>query len=752
MAHTSGTPLGAGRLIAAAAVTGLAAATAVAFGRVFEGGGTTAKLLGVGIASAALAAAMERRSLVLATVVSFGAALLATGMLVFPETTWWGLPTAETARAIASATAEIGEQARVNVAPTAPVDPLLLAAVTAVWASVFSAHALAFRAGSPLLALVPPIALVAFADTVLEDEVRPLYGILFLLAALLVAFADGLQRIMGWGPVWGAGPRERIVARTGRGGRRLGVIAVVVASATPILMPGFGSRAIVDLSTVDLADPVRLNPLVRIGAELNRSKPRDLFTVRTPVATYHRMMSLQTYDGSSWIPDLREDIRVQVNEGSDLLPIPRGTGDPLGLAYEFTSDPGFPWLPVAYPAARVQVDQDLALDPETSTLWLEEPLRQGDAYLVESEIVAPTPASLDAIAFPPSTAHNPYLAVPPELQAELREIAEEWTADAPSDYRRILAIQERLRGFQYNDDVPARDDRFTIIDFLTETREGYCQQFASSMAMMLRTLGIPSRVAVGFTQGTRVRGVESTYLVSTRDFHSWVEVRFPGYGWLAFEPTPIRSNPAAAVYLEPETTECLPRRGGGPRSGCETPGIDTNVDEGSALVDQRDPRIPTEVEPGIRASVEIPAGQEPAGRPTALYVGAVLAALVLVLLAIPPARALGRRRRLRRAAADPRKLVLVAYDVFTERAADLGFPRGPGETMREYHERLRASGRLSDGELGRLTGIAIRAAYGPLEPGADDAADARAAAVTTLRELRGGTSVAQRLRGWYRRP
>ena len=151
---------------------------------------------------------MERRNLLLATAVSALGMLIAIGVFVFPETTWFGLPTLETISAAVRGAGLIGEQARIQVAPTAPLPPLLLAALTGTWAAIFSAHALAFRAGSPLLALLPPVALVAFADTVLEDVVRPVYGVAFLVAATAVVFADSLRRVQGWGPVWASsGPR-----------------------------------------------------------------------------------------------------------------------------------------------------------------------------------------------------------------------------------------------------------------------------------------------------------------------------------------------------------------------------------------------------------------------------------------------------------------------------------------------------------------------------------------------------------------
>ena len=96
----------------------------------------------------------------------------------------------------------VGQQARIRVAPTAPLPPLLLAGVTAIWTASFSIHALAIRAGSPLLAVLPPIALVGFADTVLEDGARPIYAVTLLAAALAVVFADGIRRVRQWGPMW----------------------------------------------------------------------------------------------------------------------------------------------------------------------------------------------------------------------------------------------------------------------------------------------------------------------------------------------------------------------------------------------------------------------------------------------------------------------------------------------------------------------------------------------------------------------
>ena len=120
----------------------------------------------------------------------------------------------------------------------------MLASIVAIWAAIFSCHALAFRAGSPLLSLLPPIAMLAFADTVLEDLIKPQYGVAFLAAALLVVFADALRRVQGWGPVWtGPGSRARLSATASHGARRVAFAAVATAALVPLLMPGFGSKA-----------------------------------------------------------------------------------------------------------------------------------------------------------------------------------------------------------------------------------------------------------------------------------------------------------------------------------------------------------------------------------------------------------------------------------------------------------------------------------------------------------------------------
>jgi transglutaminase-like putative cysteine protease len=115
---------------------------------------------------------------------------------------------------------------------------------------------------------------------------------------------------------------------------------------------------------------------------------------------------------------------------------------------------------------------------------------------------------------------------------------------ARSPYAAAVALERWFRvggGFLYDQHPPQTPGVPPLVDFVTHTHEGYCQHFAGAMALMLRYLGIPSRVAAGFTSGVYDRK-HGEWVVSDRDAHAWVEVWFRGWGWLPFDPTPGRSG------------------------------------------------------------------------------------------------------------------------------------------------------------------------------------------------------------------
>ena len=749
MARTQGSPARTQRLTALVAALLLAAATAFAFARVFEDHASTYRILVAGLVSALIACALERRNLVLATVTSAVALVWAIAILVFPETLWHGLPSLDTLKAIADGATLVGEQARNQVAPTPPTDPLLLACVTGIWAAVFSAHALAFRAGSPLLALVPPLALIAFADSVLEDVIRPLYGVAFLIAALAVIFADGLRRVQGWGPVWtGPGKAARLLPSAGRGARRVAAAAVGLALVSPLLIPGFGSQAILDFSTS--SDRVRIDPNVSVRARLTAGDDIDLFTVESSAPSYWRMVALPNFDGSKFSPDTTAETQgisgyTELTGASGADPAVLGQASPINQTFTALTDLGDLYLPMAYPPTELSIDRDVAWASDTGTANLEAPLDEGDTYTVTSYLMQPTAEELRGDD-PLATAQDPrYLALPSDTRAELSPLAQEWTVGETTSYDKIVAILDHLDGgdYSYSVNVPVS---MSLMQFLTETRTGFCQQFATAMAAMLRSLGIPARVAVGFTRGNYDEG-SGLYTVSSHDAHTWVEVRFPTYGWIPFEPTPGPRNPAAATYQPRVSTEGPAGCRGPECSRGETPNQPTNVHENQQMgADDLGntggaplPPLPTVTAPAT----------SPWTPQRLLWIAVGLAALGLLM--VPPFRAWRRRRRIHRARHDPRQLILATYDVFTQRAGELGFVRNRGETLDEYRARVAASGRLRDGHLDRLTRVASGAAYSPRAPGDEDARAASEDASQALKELRKGTSFAQRVTGAYRR-
>ncbi len=771
MARTQGTNARTQRLTALLATALLATATAFAIGRVFVDHASTYRMALAGLLSAAIAVALERRGLFLAALVSAAAMVAVVGFMVFPDTTWphstwFGLPTLETVRAMVEAAGMVGEQARVQVAPTEPLAPLMLAALTATWAAIFSAHALAFRAGSPILALLPPIALVAFADTVLEDVVRPLYGVAFLIAATAMIFADGLRRVQGWGPVWtGPGREARLSLTAGRGARRVALAAVGFAAISPLLVPGFGSTAVIDFSSS--GEQVRLNPLVSVGARLQRDDPLPVFEVTSERPTYWRMVALPDFDGTTWNPDTQPQVQDLVEGASLTVNAPADPSipvEPLTASFRTTGDLDLPWLPAPYPASTTNIDADgLAWDPEAGAITLDGTVDTGTSYSITSQSVVPTAEELRAQPPVDAASLARYLAYPDSLPLEIENLARSWTADAETNtYDQVMAIQDRFtdgKEFIYDDTVAPRDDEDALLDFLTLSKAGFCQQFSSSMAVMLRTLGIPARVVVGFTAGS-FDDEDRLRRVTTDQAHAWVEVFFPDYGWLTFDPTPGRTDVLAYPYLDASV-----------RSGCQGGPRCVNPN-GPGAPDVTGEPIPGQLTPGLlerkegtfgdRALPTLPDAQDagaiddpPAISPrTWLGLGALL--LVLVLALIPPARELGRRRRLRQAAREPRTLILTTYDVFTERAGELGFARAPGQTMQEYRDGVRANGGLSDdgpemSELGALTTLTTEAAYAPREPGASEASEASRAAATTLKGLRREVGWVRRITGAYHR-
>ncbi|HEV2755301.1 MAG TPA: DUF3488 and transglutaminase-like domain-containing protein [Actinomycetota bacterium] len=166
-------------------------------------------------------------------------------------------------------------------------------------------------------------------------------------------------------------------------------------------------------------------------------------------------------------------------------------------------------------------------------------LTEGTVYSVVSSRGSATPAELRALPQePPPDAVERYLQLPATLPDRVGALARRITRGAETDFDRVRAIEGYLRrNFEYSLDSPVPPPGRDAVDhFLFDTDVGFCEQFASATAVMLRTLGIPARVVAGYAPG--VRNAFSGYFdVRGSDAHSWVEVWFPRYGWYEFDPT-----------------------------------------------------------------------------------------------------------------------------------------------------------------------------------------------------------------------
>lgn len=310
--------------------------------------------------------------------------------------------------------------------------------------------------------------------------------------------------------------------------------------------------------------------------------------------------------------------------------------------------------------------------------------------------------------------------------AAVRELARSVAGDAQSPYAAVNRVETYLRTrFTYDEAPPLPTaGRAPLVDFLFTTRRGFCQHFAGSMALMLRTLGVPSRVAVGYTAG-RLDPDSGEWVVLDRDAHSWVEVLLPGEGWVAFDPTPVRYAPNRVSVGSPDYSP--------PPVG--DPGADQVEPEPVQVPEDATPSPPAPAEP----TPATPAPADPAAEPGATgdggddrawwWIWTVLGvAAVAGALAVPLGRLHRRFIAPRRGSERDRVLAVVR-----EFEADL---RALGEAPPDTAD---ADGRARDlrdrlgVDAGRLYRTAESARYGRSEPPAGTGRSAAAEA----RRLRG---------------
>jgi transglutaminase-like putative cysteine protease len=156
----------------------------------------------------------------------------------------------------------------------------------------------------------------------------------------------------------------------------------------------------------------------------------------------------------------------------------------------------------------------------------------------------------------PNWVSRRYLRLPRAVPARVLSLARDLTATAATPYDQAKAIENYLRAFPYTLDLPEPPPDRDLADyFLFELQQGYCDYYATAMVVLARAAGLPARLAIGYIGGAYDAG-NGHYVVTEAEAHSWVEVYFPEYGWINFEPTGGR--PALERSSEPDGSNGLP--------------------------------------------------------------------------------------------------------------------------------------------------------------------------------------------------
>ncbi|MFD5552170.1 DUF3488 and DUF4129 domain-containing transglutaminase family protein [Streptomyces goshikiensis] len=623
----------------------------------------------------------------------------------------------------------------------------------------------AAAAGLPLLALYSVAAGLA------TDDSGTWFS--FLLAGtgyLLLLLAEGRDRLAQWGRVFGAAPRGRVSAASGYGGgaaggqavapvrtgRRIGVVALGLALAVPMALPALGDGLIGGRGTGD-ADGSgagggtisAVNPLVSLQSSLNAQDNRVVLKYRTDSTQvadqYVRILALDEFNGVKWEASGRPLSDVPAR-----MPNPPGLGDQVRAGASevrttFSAADTYVqrYLPMPYPATGVDIGGKWRFEPAGRTLVGDQLGKdkfqnvQGAQYTVRSMMLRPTVRQLQSAPAPGDAIRADYTKLPDNLPPVVADTARKVTQGSKDDYTRAVKLQDFFAvsgGFRYNTRTASGTGPQAVARFL-EDKEGFCIHFAFSMAAMSRSLGIPARVAVGFTPGERQS--DGTWNVSMRDAHAWPELYFEGVGWTRFEPTP-RSGISIPDYSQAQTPSSRPSAPSALPSASAT-----EPNAAPSKADDCPPELKKLGECGAPASAQ--AAGPGAGGPSVLAVLGWVAGGA-ALLGLPLLPMLWRTRvRGRRLAAGS---VLSAWRELGDAAWDVGIAPDESLSPRGAVARIVELGRLepdATDAVRRVGGAVERALYAPA--GADAAYPGLAQDVLLARAgLLAGVSRAARLR------
>jgi transglutaminase-like putative cysteine protease len=511
---------------------------------------------------------------------------------------------------------------------------------------------------------------------------------------------------------------------TARGQGRLSVAIAAVAVVAALLVPSMLPAVAPESTGGGRSVSTGVNPVLTLGEDLRASQERTVleYSTESRSGEYLRLTTVDDFEGAAWEPTRAAPTSANT---LDSIPFPVGLAEGVPVVRE-SSDIRIlsldsPWLPVPYPPTAVSgVDDSWRWSRGNLSISSRTNGSAGEEYRVASLSPDPTPEQLtEAGASTPSSASR-FLQLPAGLAPSVTLAALDAVGESETAYQRAVALQDYFRygDFDYSETAPV-DEGYDgtgagVVATFLEERSGYCIHFASAMAVMARTVGIPSRIAVGFLPGDRVtREGESAFEVTNRDLHAWPELYFEGLGWLRFEPTVSRGD--VPGYAEPGAADApsLPGEESPTPTASAAPGASPTAAPGAAPDD-------------AGSDAEAGNGDLPA------WIWPVIAVLVLLLAAAIPAltrrvQRLARRGRLRRGAAPP----TLAWRELLQTAEDLRIQVPQTLTPAEVPGLLLPGG--THESLGRLVAAVERESYSreglTAEPGIVSDLDATIAAL-----------------------
>jgi transglutaminase-like putative cysteine protease len=714
-------------LVTLAAVTGMH--------RLFLDGSYRGPLALQAIAAHAVVATLRRRRVALlpAAAITAVAGMLFITWTRFGDTLGYLLPTGATLSALGDDLDAAWRVFQDVKAPAPVVNGFIVATAVAIWFLVFVADWAAFRARAAFEALLPATTLFLFAAALGAPGGRVASAAVFAAAALLFVLLHRTL-VQEESSTWAASHRDRGRWSLLGTGAALAAVAVVAGAVTGPRLPGAEADAVIDWRNIGEDEPTRVvpSPMVDLRTRIVEQPNVEVFTVRSEVPSYWRITALDEFDGQIWKSSYGTD-------GAD-GELPRAVdsaADTESVRQTVTVEAlGGVWLPAAFePRSLDAGDTDVGWDPDSSTLIVdrEVPTSDGMTYEVTSAIPRWTEDQLREVRDDdvPAEFREQYTALPDTaaLRTDVRQRAELVVREAGAErpYDQAMALQDYLRSsrFTYDQTVGPGAGADALTTFLFRTRRGYCEQFAGAFAAMARAVGLPTRVAVGFTWGAQDPEEPTLYRVRGVHAHAWPEVYFHGYGWVPFEPTPGRAPVGGDQWLGLAPAGEQDATGG--TAGAVTPGADDGTDagtQGDELSAGDEQRLNAGLAEGGGTGQDGQADDSglPEGvRNVGIVIGLALAAyLVLVPLAIV-ARRFGRRRRAR----SPADKVRLSWRQAIERAESAGVRLPASLTVAETANRLVAAVPRSGQQVQGLARTMERIAYAEEPPTTDDLANAR---------------------------